>query len=122
MPCEPSSVRRARQLVSSALCAWGMDDDLAATGELIVSELMTNTIDHTRCREAQVVVQRRLENLVRIGVADRDGNLPEMDDKPGDDADCGRGLLLVDQLSYRWGYDLLRHGKVVWAECAMEAP
>ena len=121
LPCEPSSVRSARQLVSNAFGTWGIDEDLTGVGELIVSELMTNTIAHTGCRRARVVVRRLSDTLVRIGVADRDRGLPAMGNKPSDDAVGGRGLLLVEELSDRWGYDRLRQGKVVWAELQVPA-
>jgi anti-sigma regulatory factor (Ser/Thr protein kinase) len=122
LPCEPEAVGEARQLVSNALSTWGMGDDLTAAGKLIVSELMTNTIDHTRCRTAKVVVERRREDLVRIGVADKDRSVPDMNKKPSVEDEGGRGLLLVDKLSHQWGYERFPHGKVVWAELLVPEP
>ncbi|MGC9539908.1 ATP-binding protein [Streptomyces sp. UG1] len=114
LPCEPESAHRARLLVSTALTAWAMEE-LVEDGILIVSELLTNTIDHTSCRTARVMIQHRPSGLVRIGVADKFSGPPQMG-TPGDDAVEGRGLLLVDAVSWRWGYDRDRRGKVVWAE------
>ena len=37
---------------------------------------------------------------------------------PGDDAESGRGLLLVEAISTRWGWYATSDGKVVWALCA----
>jgi hypothetical protein len=53
--------------------------------------------------------------VVRIGVADKCRTPPEPT-RPGNDSEDGRGLLLVESMSWRWGYDLHRWGKVVWAE------
>jgi hypothetical protein len=118
MPCEPESSRRARLLISAALSAWGIGE-LVEIGVQVVAELVNNAIDHTRCRVVRVLVTRPTEGVVRIGVADNCKDVPEMGD-PDDDSEEGRGLLLVDALSWRWGYDRKRWGKVVWAE--LEVP
>ncbi|MBW5421780.1 ATP-binding protein [Streptomyces sp. BG9H] len=118
MPCVPESARRARLLVSAALSAWDIGE-LAGDGVQIVAELVGNAIDHTRCRVVRVLVTRSTAGVVRIGVADNCGEAPEMGDPDGN-SEGGRGLLLVDALSRRWGYDRKRWGKVVWAE--LEAP
>lgn len=119
LPCEPESASRARLLVSAALRAWGIEE-LVEDATLIVSELLANTIDHTNCRTARVLVQCRPSGVVRIGVADKSPGLPEMC-TPGAEAAEGRGLLLVDALSWRWGYDRHHGGKVVWAELRVPA-
>jgi hypothetical protein len=122
MPCVPESAHRARLLVCAALNTWGIGE-LAETGTLIVSELVGNCVRHTNCRLLRVVVRRPSARLVRIGVVDKSLYcLPELG---GGDAtrEGGRGLLLVEALSSRWGYDLLgtHHkrgpwGKETWAE------
>ncbi|WP_191971578.1 ATP-binding protein [Streptomyces luteolifulvus] len=114
LPCEPASARRARMLVSEALDAWGMGE-LAESGTLIVSELFNNTVDHTGCRVVQVLVQRKTDDVIRIGVADQCRDAPEPA-RPGHYAEDGRGLILLEELSWRWGYDMHHGGKLVWAE------
>ncbi len=44
--------------------------------------------------------------------------LPPVPRDVGDDAENGRGLLLVEALSTRWNWYIPRHlgGKVVWAQ------
>ncbi|MFB7645751.1 ATP-binding protein [Streptomyces sp. NPDC056084] len=113
-PREPESAHRARLLVSAHLRAWG-SEELADAGMLIVSELVTNAVDHTPYRLIRVTVQRPALHLVRIGVADASRAVPELR-CPGEGAERGRGLVLVDALSWRWGYDRWPWGKVVWAE------
>mgnify|MGYP001953270455 CR=1 FL=1 len=114
MPCEPESARRARLLVSAALNAWGVGE-LDEAGRLIVSELIANSIAHTRSRAVRVVVRRPRDSVVWIGVADRSREVPERR-RASRDCEGGRGLVVVGNLSRRWGYDLRNWGKIVWAE------
>ncbi|WP_432104183.1 ATP-binding protein [Streptomyces sp. bgisy091] len=114
LPCVPESVGRARALVSSALTAWGMSEDLADSGEVIVSELLTNAVTHTRTSTTKVIIERQGESSVRIAVSDRSHAAPFVKAST-DDSESGRGLSLVGALSERWGYDTDRWGKVTWA-------
>ncbi|MER5347636.1 ATP-binding protein [Streptomyces mirabilis] len=120
MPCKPESARRARLLVSAALNTWGIGE-LAEVGVQVVAELVNNAIDHTPCRSVRVLVTRPAEGVVRIGVADTCRDTPETG-SPDEDSEEGRGLRLVDALSWRWGYDRKRWGKVVWAELKVPDP
>ncbi|MFF3512768.1 ATP-binding protein [Streptomyces sp. NPDC002573] len=119
LPCEPETARRARRLVSAALNTWGIGE-LADAGTLIVYELVSNAIRRTSCRLVRVSVQRVTNDLVRIGVTDKSHALPKMDRVAGGD-EPGRGLVLVEALSHRWGYDEMRSGKTVWAELVVSA-
>ncbi|WP_367318086.1 ATP-binding protein [Streptomyces sp. HUAS ZL42] len=119
LPCRPQSVPCARRLVTSALGAWDMDV-LADDAELIVSELLTNAIDHTHCCFARVMVQRPLEHRVRVSVADASAALPTLS-PAGGWAERGRGLMLVDALSTQWGYDRHPGYKTTWAELHLPA-
>lgn len=119
LPCEPEAARRARRLVSAALNTWGIAE-LVDPGALIVSELVGNAVRHTSCRLVRVSVRRVTDDLVRIGVTDKSHALPKMDLVAGGD-ETGRGLVLVDALSQRWGYDKMRWGKTVWAELVAPA-
>ncbi|MFD7408606.1 ATP-binding protein [Streptomyces sp. NPDC059866] len=114
LPCEPESVQRARRLVASALSAWDMNA-LASDAELIVSELLTNTIDHTPCRTARVMIKRLRRHRVRVSVADTSAATPSLS-PAGSTGERGRGLMLVDALSSQWGYDRHPHSKTTWAE------
>jgi anti-sigma regulatory factor (Ser/Thr protein kinase) len=116
-PCEPETARRARRLVSATLDTWGIGE-MADTGALIVSELVGNAVRHTPCRLIRVSVRHVTNDLVRIGVTDKSHALPKMGPVAGGD-ETGRGLVLIDALSHRWGYDRKRWGKTVWAELAV---
>ncbi|WP_409239827.1 ATP-binding protein [Streptomyces sp. PA5.6] len=114
LPCRPESVARARALVSRALDAWGMPG-LTDEGKIIVSELMTNVVDHTTTALTMVAIERGGPHRVRIHVADASRMPPCIADLDSE-AESGRGLRLVDDLSCRWGYDDKPWGKITWAE------
>lgn len=119
LPCLPESVGRARALVSCAVDAWGMPE-LADDGKIIVSELLTNVVDHTSTVLTTVAIERDGPHCVRIHVADA-SRVPPCVTDVGSRAECGRGLRLVDDLSCRWGYDEKSWGKVTWAELSLAA-
>ncbi len=120
LPSVPESARAARHLVSLTLRAWGLND-LVEVATLIVSELVANSIDHTPCRLLRVGVSRPSPCVVRVGVADRSRVLPEVG-TPAADIEQGRGLVLIDALSWRWGSDCHGWGKLVWADLRVEEP
>ncbi|WP_343070582.1 ATP-binding protein [Streptomyces bathyalis] len=114
LPRVPESVAKARRLVSSSLRVWHLEG-AEDTARLVVSELVTNTVAHTRLDCVRVTISRVDEHLVRVAVTDRSQNMPE-GREAGLDDESGRGLALVDALSTDWGVDPLRWGKRVWAD------
>ncbi|MFE7835806.1 ATP-binding protein [Streptomyces sp. NPDC057474] len=119
-PCEPSTAEIGRKLVRDALGVWHLDN-LADVAALIMSELIANAVRHTPCHSIRLIVGRPSATRVRVGVVDRaPARLPVLGQADEDD-ESGRGLLLIDGIADRWGYDL--HGperrprsKEVWAE------
>lgn len=118
-PHGPRSVGGARRLLARQLDAWGLAH-LADAAELVVSELVTNSVRHAREPRGRLIGTRfeRLEGGVRIEVHDANGNRPECREASAE-AECGRGLALVDVLTGgQWGVgDRDGVGKVVWAVC-----
>ncbi|MFC4503406.1 MULTISPECIES: ATP-binding protein [Streptomyces] len=114
LPCEPESAGMARRLVRVALTAWGLDD-LADDGALIVSELVSNSVQHAQSHFIRVTVTRPGVTRVRIGVVDKSERAPVCR-KPAEEDESGRGLVLVRALAKDWGADRLPWGKRVWAE------
>ncbi|CAM5579157.1 MULTISPECIES: ATP-binding protein [Streptomyces] len=114
LPRAPESAAAARHLVSEALSAWGLAE-LAEDGALIVSELVTNAVQHARSRSVRVTITRLEPARVRIGVVDKSGKVPWLQE-PGGADEGGRGLVLVAGLAWEWGSDPLPWGKRVWAE------
>jgi len=116
LPPLPTSVKLARQFVSSALGgrAGGevVDDAL-----LVVSELVTNAVVHAGTDITVRVI--RGEQVTRIEVADGSPEVPGLR-IPSAGARTGRGLLLVEHFTQQWGVDRTGSGKVVWFTIAKE--
>ncbi|MQS36154.1 ATP-binding protein [Streptomyces katsurahamanus] len=119
MPCLAESAGTARDLVHTALVGWGMNG-LINEGVLLVTELVANAAVHTWCHTITVSVSPPGQELVRIEVSDQSTALPVQRTASGDDTG-GRGLALVDALSFRWGADAESQGKRVWAELKAES-
>ncbi|MFF7649238.1 ATP-binding protein [Streptomyces sp. NPDC007983] len=116
----PESAEAARRLVRTALAAWGQEN-LIEDAVLVITELVSNSVNHARLESIRVVITRPSEDVIRLGVADRARSVPLLrTDSNGDDT-RGRGLLIVDALTERWGTELYRWGKQVWAEMKCEA-
>ncbi|MGY0057224.1 ATP-binding protein [Streptomyces sp. LZ34] len=111
----PESAEVARKLVRAALTAWGQED-LIEDAVLVITELVSNAVNHARLESIRVVVTRPSEKFVRLGVVDRSRTMPLMRTDSNGDNTRGRGLLLVDALTDRWGTDRYRWGKHVWGE------
>ena len=119
-PCEPSTAGIGRRLVRDALGVWRLDN-LADGASLVMSELVANAVRHTPCHSIRLIVGRPSATRVRVGVVDRAPlRLPVLGQADQDD-ESGRGLVLIDGIADRWGYDLHGSGrrpwgKEVWAE------
>ncbi|MER5432598.1 ATP-binding protein [Streptomyces sp. NPDC002588] len=120
-----SSTRRgarlARLLATTQLRAWDLSPDVTERAEQIVAELAANAALHGRVQGRDFRLALALDTttgLLRIAVTDaRGGQLPVVPTDSATDGETGRGLLMVDALSDRWGTE--PHppgGKTVWAE------
>jgi anti-sigma regulatory factor (Ser/Thr protein kinase) len=111
----------ARRLVRTACATWGLTDEMAEAAALVMAELFSNAIRHACGPSVRVVVDRPSDDRVYVAVIDRSPHqLPEPR-TPDPDEQNGRGLLLIEALSDRWGYDRLGPasrpwGKRCWAE------
>ncbi|MFB7111713.1 ATP-binding protein [Streptomyces sp. NPDC056291] len=120
LPCQEASAQAARTLVKTALSAWQLEE-LTDTGVLLVTELVANAVKHTTTRLIRVAISRPSSTWVRIGVTDKSRILPHLKKANGDNLPAsGRGLVLIDALTDRWGTDLYRWGKHVWADLKVE--
>lgn len=114
LPREPRSVPLARHLVATLLCEWGLLD-LADDAQLVLGELVANSVEHARGATLRITVTRTGPAHVRVAVEDKSRTRPQVV-TAGPDDEGGRGLFLVDALSERWGVDVLRRGKRMWAD------
>lgn len=108
---DPAAVAGTRARVLERLAEWRLHD-LAFTVELVVSELVTNAI-----RYGQPPVQLRLirDTSLICEVSDGSSTAPHLRRARTYD-EGGRGLLLVAQLTQRWGTRHRADGKTIWAE------
>jgi anti-sigma regulatory factor (Ser/Thr protein kinase) len=81
---------------------------------LVVSELVTNAVRHSTLAMLGI---SRIGVCVRVEVDDEDGGDPTPTVDPEAGASSGRGLLIIEQLVTRWGWNRLPSGgKRVWCE------
>jgi serine phosphatase RsbU (regulator of sigma subunit)/anti-sigma regulatory factor (Ser/Thr protein kinase) len=112
------SVRQARMLIRDPMKRWGLEDYIPVT-ELLVSELVTNAVRYASRGEfstgADIEFRLILEGGLTCEVYDSSPALPRVL-QVDRDAENGRGLHVVSQLSQRWGSRRTPTGKVVWCE------
>jgi anti-sigma regulatory factor (Ser/Thr protein kinase) len=115
----PSAVPCARLHVRQVLWEWGLTT-FGDSVELLVSELVTNAVQISSGTVQDVPVRLWLaSDRTQVGVFSWDASpLPPVQQDAGDDAESGRGLMIVQAVSARWGWDFTPDlgGKVVWAK------
>ncbi|MFD7462557.1 MULTISPECIES: SpoIIE family protein phosphatase [unclassified Streptomyces] len=115
LPADPAVVATARQEATEQLERWGLEESVFVT-ELVVSELVTNAI-----RYGGAPIQLRLirdQAALICEVSDASSTSPHLRRARTFD-EGGRGLLLVAQLTQRWGTRPSGTGKTIWAEQAL---
>jgi anti-sigma regulatory factor (Ser/Thr protein kinase) len=109
---DPLAPRQARAFVATAVKAWGLAD-LVERAELLTSEVVTNAILHAH-NPVRLVVEVQSSSVV-VEVQDATAQTQVVvEDEEVAEADHGRGMVLVDALSDRWGWWKADGGKVVW--------
>jgi anti-sigma regulatory factor (Ser/Thr protein kinase) len=119
----PTAIPCARLHTRNLLAEWHLSS-IAVDGELIVSELMTNALQAPRPDLAAIALRLRADSrFLLIEVWDRSPEDPDMaKSATGDDSDHGRGLMIVEAFSHRWGfYRTSAYVKCVWAELVIPA-
>ncbi|WP_254885970.1 SpoIIE family protein phosphatase [Streptomyces sp. NA02950] len=117
VPADPAAVAEVR----ADAVRWLTERDLAETAvvsELVVSELVTNAI---RYGTAPIRLRLILDRALICEVSDASSTVPHARRARVLD-EGGRGLLLVAQLTQRWGTRHTPTGKVIWCEQPLPAP
>ncbi|WP_331284064.1 ATP-binding protein [Streptomyces sp. H39-C1] len=109
----------AREFARQALVGWGLGE-LADAVLLCVSELATNALLHGVPAGRGFLLRLAVaeEGPLRIEVHDSGDGHPCLVADSGAGCESGRGLLLVEALSEKWGEALREPGKIVWCEFA----
>lgn len=121
-----TAVSMSRHFIRLSLSKWHARS-IEGDATLVVSELVTNAVKVTGVLDRQPtwvemetlsLVTVRLVGLdtsVVIEVWDTSQKMPVLQ-KPDDDTEGGRGLLLVEETAKNWGSHRTPRGKLVWAE------
>ncbi|WP_051942537.1 ATP-binding protein [Streptacidiphilus rugosus] len=117
LPPDLQAPARARHLVAGQLHVWHLDQ-IADDALLIVSELVSNAI---RLGQTVLLALKAVADagrrMLRIEVTDPGpGPAATTPALPGDEAEHGRGLPIVDILTDSWGCDRDPDRTLVWAQ------
>ena len=106
-PGTAEQVSRARREVAQYLDGCPGADDAA----LVISELVTNAVLHSRSRNGMLTVHcERYPTYARVEVCDAGGSW-----QPGGCGDGGRGLAIVSAVAAEFGVAGDARGRTVWA-------
>jgi anti-sigma regulatory factor (Ser/Thr protein kinase) len=112
LPATTGAPRVARHFTVDTLRRWGADR-VIETAELVVSEMVTNAFRHARTGSRLELSEN--EGCLRIGVVDfGPGGAVKADPDLGDLG--GRGLMLVEAMTRRWGARRNGGEHLVWCE------
>jgi anti-sigma regulatory factor (Ser/Thr protein kinase) len=118
----PRGARLARRLTSHRVHEWGhpYGSQLNDVAALVVAELATNAVTHGLVPGRDFLLRLvHTAGRLRVEIGDARGErLPRVPESPpGEDAEAGRGLMLVAALAEEWGVSPRKGapGKTVWA-------
>ncbi|ANS66586.1 regulatory protein [Streptomyces lincolnensis] len=125
IPNDPRAVPICRRTLRQILTAHGLPH-LAEAAELLVTELVTNAVQHTK---GPAAIRLRAEGTtLRIGVWDADPTPPRPSRHTTPEAETGRGLTLVRECADTWGWvqqrdtrNIVGTGKYIWCELTSAA-
>jgi hypothetical protein len=109
--------------VDALLRVWGLGG-IAEDACLIASELVTNAFLSTRAERRSDPIRLWVlgsERTVLLLVWDSSTPAPVLS-VPSDEAENGRGLMIVEALSREWGSYQADGGKVVWSALTQSGP
>ncbi|WP_349017180.1 ATP-binding protein [Streptomyces luteolus] len=109
------SVGHFRRILRMLLTSWDMTD-VRDAAELALTELVTNVLRHVPQDPHCTVQILRYARVLRVEVTDRSPS-PLHARTPEGLSEGGRGLLLVEAVTDRWGAAPAPGGKTVWFEC-----
>ncbi|HEV2374300.1 MAG TPA: ATP-binding protein [Streptosporangiaceae bacterium] len=112
-PALPDAASLARRLARMALVSWHLPGEAVETAELLIAEIVSNAVrfggslepkcSEPRCADSVGLILRLHADELIIETSDSNQSPPVLAE-PGYEAEYGRGLWLVDQLSKKWGH------------------
>ncbi|MEU8774913.1 SpoIIE family protein phosphatase [Streptomyces sp. NPDC048606] len=120
LPADPARVSDVRNAATRRLVDWGLEE-LSFAVELLLSELVTNALRYgSEPIQVRLIHDRSHDHALICEVSDGSSTAPHLRRAANTD-EGGRGLFLVAQLAQAWGTRYTPRGKVIWAECAVNA-
>ena len=113
---DPHAPGDARGHVRRVCRRWQIDDEAREAAEIVVTELVTNAVEHAE--SAAVVEVERRPSSFRLTVRDYDLSVVPQAHLPDPTSPRGRGLAMVAAVARDWGVEPHDDGKTIWAEMA----
>lgn len=114
LPATLRSAATARAVIRALLPAWGLAR-VADDAELVVSELVSNAVEHAPGSDTYELEVTQRGESVRISLVDGSSIKPVVAELARD-RPRGRGMRIVEALTQAWGADEHHGGKRVWVE------
>lgn len=118
---DTQAARRARGYLRAACDRWDLHGDAREAAEIVITELVTNAVEHAG--SPSVVVVERRDATFRLTVRDfgTEHHVPEAAIwiAPPTSSPRGRGLAMVAAVSHTWGVEAHVDGTTVWAEMSL---
>ncbi|WP_137122694.1 ATP-binding protein [Segeticoccus rhizosphaerae] len=122
LPWDPKSVPQMRRALRADLEARSITEQVISESEMVVSELVANSIRHARpLPDGSVRVHWKVKgNQVEVEVTDGGGASTPQPLPRATWVSAGRGLRIVRSLAHEWGVNDGEGTRTVWA--AMGGP
>lgn len=117
-PGEPDQIGRVRQFCRDSLAGL----PCLEIAQLVATEAASNAVRHTRSggRSFRVDIAVTAATAL-LAVRDMGGTSMPCQRAPGWAEEGGRGLLILDRVSERWGFTRDHDGTTVWCELPLAA-
>jgi anti-sigma regulatory factor (Ser/Thr protein kinase) len=103
LPADFIALAEARRHIREELEA-SLESSKVLDAELLTTELVANAIKHVEADGAEIGLDIAVSpGTVHVRVEDQGRGLATMETRPRPEAAGGRGLVLVDRISDRWG-------------------
>ena len=119
LDADPASLSLGRRLAREA-AAERMHDDQLAKLDLAVTEVLSNAIRHSGSTEPVRLALTAKEDFLCVRVTDHGAGLVPRPGAMASEPGAGFGLLLVEQLTRRWGMTREENATRIWFEIDYE--
>ncbi|MEH0935589.1 ATP-binding protein [Micromonospora psammae] len=117
LPPAVDAARRARAMVADGCARWGVPE-LTEPGCIAVTEMVNNVVAHALTPMTVRLAPR--DSSLHVAVRDHSPRQPASPGLAPPTSTGGRGLLLIDTVTRRWGSTAVPNGKVVWCVLDVE--